>query len=408
MKCRYCGTENVTKFIDLGLQPLSNDYILKENLAKGQHFLPLKAVYCEECNLVQIVNYKMPEGIFNSDYKYFSSFSTSWLEHCRQYVKMIVHKLELDESSSVIEIASNDGYLLQYFPEYGINPLGIEPSTDTAKVAIEKGIETISEFFGEDYAKELLEIRGGADLVICNNVLAHVPFIGDFVRGLKIILKKSGTITLECQHLLNVIKFKQFDTIYHEHFSYLSLCSLTRIFEDAGLKIYDVEKLPTHGGSLRIYVCHAESGTYKTEDIVAELLQEEQQYGLNMSGTYNEFDESVRVLKREVLKKLISIKDSGKKIIGYGAAAKGNTFFNYCGIKTDMIEFVVDANPHKQGTYLPGSLIPVLSPDEISIVKPDYIVIIPWNLRDEISEQLSYVREWGCRFLIFIPEVEEF
>lgn len=402
--CRYCRQELKTMFVDLGLEPLSNDYIQKESVGKGQYHLPLRAAVCEDCRLVQVLDFEMPEGIFNSEYKYFSSYSTSWLKHCKSYVDMIVGRLSLNADSVVMEVASNDGYLLQYFKEYGIAPIGIEPSRSVAKVAIAKGIETRIDFFGTEFAKNL---EKKADLIIGNNVLAHVPDIRDFVGGFKEALKPGGVVTVEFPHLLNLIRYNQFDTIYHEHFSYLSILAVKRIFEEQGLKLFDIERLNTHGGSLRVYATHEGNRQQPVSEHVEELLAEEIAFGLDRNDVYEQFAENVKQIKLNILEKLVALKKAGKHIVGYGAAAKGNTLLNYCGIGREIIDYVVDANPNKQGCLLPGTLIPILAPEEISRTKPDYIIIIPWNLKEEIRETLSYAREWGAKFLLLIPEVEE-
>ncbi len=403
--CRYCKEELKTMFVDLGLEPLSNDYIKKEFVGKGQYQLPLRAAVCDKCKLVQVLDFEMPEGIFNSEYKYFSSFSISWLEHCKAYVDMIVDKLSLNPESVVMEVASNDGYLLQYFKEYGIEPIGIEPSRSVAEAAIEKGIETRIAFFGTEFAKNL---EKKADLIIGNNVLAHVPDIRDFVGGFKEALKPEGVVTVEFPHLLNLIRWNQFDTIYHEHFSYLSMLAVKRIFEEQGLKIFDIERLRTHGGSLRVYACHAKNQAQQVSSHVEEVIAEEKAFGLDKNAVYEEFAEKVKTIKLDILEKLIDLKRKGNHIVGYGAAAKGNTLLNYCGVGKEMIDYVVDANPNKQGCLLPGTLIPVLAPEEISKTRPDFIIIIPWNLKEEIRETLAYAKEWGAKFMTLIPEIEEF
>lgn len=407
MKCRFCGNETDILVVDLGLQPLSNSYIKKENVCKGQHFLPLKVFYCDECKLTQIENYDAPQEIFNDEYKYYSSFSSSWLKHSSDYVGMIVERLSLDETSKVMEIASNDGYLLQYFLEYGIHPVGIEPSSSTAQIAKEKGIETYCEFWGKAYSDEYVKQNGKLDLIIGNNVLAHVPDIKDFVAGIKNALNEMGTVTMEFPHLLNLLKYNQFDTIYHEHFSYISLLFAKRLFEESNLEIYDVEKLSTHGGSLRIYAKHMGNKNIKVCGSVAEILKEELEYGLDDKTCYEAFNHRVENLKIDIIEKLYSIKKHGKKIVAYGAAAKGNTLLNYCGIKNDVIDYVCDASPYKQGLLLPGSLIPIVSPEEIRNTKPDYILIVPWNLEKEIKDLLSYTKEWDAKLLTFIPDVHE-
>ena len=406
-RCRYCGNELKTCMTDLGLSPLSNSYISEENIEKGQSYIPLKVFYCKECKLVQTSKYEAPESIFNSDYKYFSSYSSSWLKHSEEYVSMIIDRLNLNSDSRVMEIASNDGYLLQYFLKKGINPIGIEPSETTAIVAREKGINTLVEYFGESFAKKHIELYGKYDLILGNNVLAHVPMISDFVKGLKVALKPQGTVTMEFPHLLNLMKFKQFDTIYHEHFSYLSVLFLKRLFKDNGLKIYDIEKLSTHGGSLRIYVTHEEN-LCDISERVEEIEKEEIEYGLDKEKCYLKFNDMVKSMKYNTMVRLNELKLDGKKIVGYGAAAKGNTFFNYCGIKNETVDFIADLNPYKIGLFTPGALIPIVSPDRIKEEKPDYIIIIPWNLEKEIVKQLEYVREWGGKFIVLVPEIRIF
>lgn len=405
LKCRYCGNELNVCMSDLGLAPLSNDYLGEEDIARGQYTLPLSVYHCKGCNLVQVVNYEAPDGVFNESYKYYSSFSSSWLKHSEEYVDFIVSKLNLQEDANVVEIASNDGYLLQYFGKYNIKPIGIEPASSTAQVAREKGIETIEALFGLDFAKELVKTKGKMDLIIGNNVLAHVPFIGDFVAGLKRALKDDGTITMEFPHLLNLMKYNQFDTIYHEHFSYLSILAVKRVFEDNGLKLYDVQKLSTHGGSLRIFATHVENMEKQVTGAVTDIINEEKEYGLEDEKKYIEFYNKTQKMKLDIWKQLIDLKERGKTIVGYGAAAKGNTLFNYCGIKSDVIDYVADLSPYKQNFYLPGSLIPIVSPEKIKETKPDYVIIIPWNIKEEIMEQLSYIREWDGKFITFIPEI---
>lgn len=407
VQCRYCGTELKVCMADLGLAPLSNNYLAEKEISKGQYTLPLKAYYCDCCSLVQIADYEAPANVFNRGYKYYSSFSSSWLKHSQKYVDYIVKRLQLTEKSNVLEIASNDGYLLQYFKKYQIEPLGIEPSASTAEIARNKGIRTIEAFFGAEYAKGLAENGNRFDLIIGNNVLAHVPYIGDFVAGLKYVLSKEGTITMEFPHLLNLIKHNQFDTIYHEHYSYLDILAVKKIFSENGLKIYDIQKLNTHGGSLRIFATHEENSNVSILNSVEETLKEEIQFGLNDGKVYKAFCENVKNMKFDIWKKLISIKEEGKSIVGYGAAAKGNTLFNYCGIKSDVMDYVADLSPYKQDLFLPGSLIPVVSPEVIEETKPDYVVIIPWNLKEEIMEQLSFIKKWGGKFLTLIPETVE-
>lgn len=407
-KCRYCGNELVTCMADLGLAPLSNDYLIKKNIEKGEHTLPLIVYHCTCCNLVQIANYEKPEGIFDEGYKYFSSFSKTWLKHCENYVDMIVERLSLNSKSKVLEIASNDGYLLQYFKKYNINPLGIEPSTATANVARKKGIDTIDAMFDHIFAELFVKERGKYDLIIGNNVLAHVPYIGDFVSGLNVVLSENGTITMEFPHLLNLIKYGEFDTIYHEHFSYLSIIALKRIFMENGLKIYDVEKISTHGGSLRIYATHLNNENLEISPSVEETIKEETAFGLDNDSVYESFSDMVIKRKYEIWSKIIELKKEGKTIVGYGAAAKGNTLFNYCGIKSDEIEYIADLNPYKQNLYCPGSLIPIVEPGRIMETKPDVVIIIPWNIKSEIANQLSFIKDWGGVFMTLIPEIEMF
>jgi len=403
--CRFCNNELKHTFVDLGMSPVSNANIKPENLQSKEKFYPLHAHVCEKCFLVQLEEFESPKQIFNDEYAYFSSFSESWLKHCKNYTNMISEKLSLSQKSKVIEIACNDGYLLQYFVEKNISVLGIEPSLNVAKAAESKGIRTIVKFFGVNTANELSDLQEKADLIIGNNVLAHVPDINDFVGGIKILLKETGTVTIEFPHLLNLINKNQFDTIYHEHFSYLSLYTVEKIFNYHGMDIYNVEELPTHGGSLRIYACH--TGNMQKSQNVINLLAKEKEFGLTNLSTYTNFSEKVKETKRKLLKHLIEIKNQGKAIVGYGAAAKGNTLLNYCGIGKDFIGYVVDKSPYKQGLFLPGTHIPIESPEKISQTKPDYIFIIPWNIKDEIINQLSYTKEWGCRFIIPIPEVYE-
>lgn len=406
-QCRFCGKELKHTMVDLGLSPISNEYVSKENVDSGQYYYSLHVMVCEDCYLSQVMEYKAPEQIF-SDYKYFSSFSTSWLEHCSKYVDMIVKKLSLDKNSMVYEIACNDGYLLQYFQPYGIPVCGVEPAQNVAEEAKKKGIPVEVEFWGENTAKQISESRGKADLIIGNNVLAHVPDINSFVHGICIALKETGTVTMEFPHLLKLIKLNQFDTIYQEHFSYFSLLTVCKIFEKHGMKIYDVEELTTHGGSLRIYATHITNEAYGISTNVEKILLDEKEYGFEKMETYEHFSDSVKKIKRNSCKLLIELKEKGKKIAAFGAAAKGNTFLNYCGIGKEYIDFVADSSIPKQGLYLPGTRIPIVSPDKIREEKPDYIVLLAWNLKDEFSELLSYTREWGCKLITFIPETEVF
>lgn len=405
MNCRFCGEELSITFVDLGMSPLSNSFLNKSELINKENYYPLHAFVCEECFLVQLGEFESPESIF-SDYVYFSSYSTSWLDHAKSYTEKIIEILP--DNPFVLEIASNDGYLLQYFKERNIKVLGIEPARNVADIAIKKGIDTISEFFGVNLANKLVnEGKKKADLLIGNNVLAHVPNINDFVEGMKILLAEDGIITMEFPHIMKLIENNQFDTIYHEHFSYLSFFTVNKIFNKLGMKIFDVEELATHGGSLRIYATHAENNCKEVSVNVEQLLIKEIKFGINSIETYKNFREKVKFSKRDLLSKMIDIKNMNQNIVAYGAAAKGNTLLNYCGIRQDFIDYAVDLNPIKQNMYLPGSHIPVFSPDIIKETKPEYILILPWNIKDEIMEQLSYTREWGCKFLIPIPIVSE-
>lgn len=405
--CRFCGHELKHTFADLGLSPLSNEYLKKTDLERGQMFYPLNVKVCDRCFLVQAAEYQRPEQIFG-EYQYFSSYSESWLAHCKAYVDMIVPRLCLTTDSKVLEIACNDGYLLQYFRPYGVPIKGIEPAENVAAEARKKGIEVQCCFFGADSARDIAAEDGLYDLVIGNNVLAHVPDINRFVEGLGTVLAPAGTITMEFPHLLRLIEQCQFDTIYHEHFHYLSLGTVKRIFNAHGLEIYDVEKLSTHGGSLRIYAAHREYGAANMLSAVSGLLTREREFGLEDIRTYTVFSKKIQKVKLDTLQALCKWKQEGKRIAAFGAAAKGNTFLNYCGIMNDMIDFVVDSSPHKQGLYLPGSLIPIVGPDALRDYRPDYLLILPWNLTEEIVRAAEYVREWGCRFVMCIPELRIF
>lgn len=403
MNCRFCKTKLNDIFVDLINSPASNSYLTKEQLDKPEVFYPLKIYVCQKCKLVQIDEYKKSDDIFDKDYAYFSSYSTSWLAHAKNYVDMITKRLLLDKNSRVTEIASNDGYLLQYFEEKNIPCVGIEPTKSTADVAREKSIEVIEDFFGSSLAQTLAK----SDLILGNNVLAHVPDINDFVKGLKIALKEDGTITMEFPHLLKLIEENQFDTIYHEHFSYLSFYTVNQIFEKQGLKLYDVEKLPTHGGSLRIYATHIENNTEISQNVEC-LLKEEKVFGLMDMDLYQGFQEKANKVKYDLLAFLLEAKKENRRVVAYGAAAKGNTLLNYAGIKNDLIEFVVDKSPHKQGKYLPASHIPIESEEKIGELKPEYILILPWNIKDEVIEQLSYIKEWDGKFVVAVPELKVF
>ena len=407
MNCRHCNHKLTYVFADLQTCPPSNAMVKPEQLNHPETYFPLKVFVCEKCWLVQVDELEKADAIFNNEYTYFSSFSTSWLQHAKKYTDYMTERFGFNSQSLVVEIASNDGYLLQYFKEKNIPVLGVEPTANTAKVAIEKGIENIVDFFGSNLAENKLKAK--ADLVLGNNVLAHVPDINDFVKGVKIALKPNGVNTFEFPHLLQLVKHNQFDTIYHEHFSYLSLTNLVAIFATQGLDFFDVEELPTHGGSLRIFAKHKEDNSKTIEPSVAAMLAKEKAAGIDTLEYYQNFQSKVEKIKYDFIEFLINQKRAGKKVIGYGAAAKGNTLLNYCGIKgNDLIEYVVDASPYKQQKFLPGSRIPVLSKEEIEETKPDFIVIFPWNLTEEISQQLHYVKNWDCKFVIAIPELKIF
>ena len=402
--CRFCGHELKHTFADLGFSPLANEYLREADLERGQVFYPLKVQVCEHCFLAQAALYQQPENIFG-EYQYFSSYSTGWLAHCKAYVDMIVPRLGLNARSQVLEVACNDGYLLQYFQPYGIPARGVEPAGNVAEAAREKGIDVRCCFFNAETAGEIAAQDGRYDLVIGNNVLAHVPDINSFVAGLAAVLGPEGTITMEFPHLMQLIQNSQFDTIYHEHFYYLSLAAVQRIFQAHGLEAYDVELLETHGGSLRVYAAHRPYGMARMESSVPDLLAREKSFGLCGMQAYARFSEKMLRIKLETLWQFTQWKKEGKHIAAFGAAAKGNTFLNYCGINKDMVDFVVDSNPHKQGLYLPGSLVPVLAPEALRRYRPDYLVILPWNLTSEIMEEAAFVSEWGCRFVSCIPEL---
>ena len=406
MKCRFCKTELQHVFIDLINSPASNSFLTKEQLNEPEVYYPLKVYTCHQCFLVQVDEYKKSDDIFNSDYVYFSSYSTSWLAHAKKYVQAMTDRFGYNQQSKVIEIASNDGYLLQYFAEKKIPVLGIEPTKNTAAVAVKKGIETVTEFFGVKLAEKLVANGTKADLLLGNNVLAHVPDIVDFVGGMRILLAPQGVVTMEFPHLVQLIDNNQFDTIYHEHFSYLSFYTVKQIFESQGLEMFDVEELPTHGGSLRIYAKHKEDNTKKISGNVNALLKKESEKGISSLAYYDAFQQKAEKIKLDLLAFLIQQKNAGKKVAAYGAAAKGNTMLNFCGIKNDLIDFVVDLNPHKQDKFLPASHIPVVNEGYLKTAKPDYVIILPWNLKEEITSQLSYIKEWKGQFVIAIPQLE--
>jgi SAM-dependent methyltransferase len=400
--CRFCGAPLEDVFVDLGMSPLANSYVAPERENAMEPFYPLRALVCGRCFLVQLEEFETPDAIF-SDYAYFSSYSTSWLEHSRRYAEAMVERFGLDAESQVVELASNDGYLLQYFKQQGVPVLGVEPAANVAAVAVEKGIPTDVAFFGAATA-ERLAATAQADLIAANNVLAHVPDLNDFVGGIKALLAPGGVITVEFPHLMRLIDANQWDTIYHEHFSYFSLLTVRRVFEAHGLRLFDVEELPTHGGSLRIYGCHADDSTAETERAV-ELAERERAAGYERLETYTGYAGRVEADKRDILDFLIGLKREGKRVVGYGAPAKGNTLLNYCGVRRDFLDYTVDLNPHKQGHFLPGSHIPVRAPEVLAQDRPDVILILPWNLTDEIVEQLAYAREWDARFAARSPEL---
>lgn len=405
--CRFCQYALEYTFVNLGGSPISNDFLSAQQLDKPEKFYPLHTYVCDRCFLVQLPEVESREYIFgDGDYAYFSSYSESWLKHCEQYTNLMVERFGFDRSSQVIEIASNDGYLLQYFQQQNIPVLGIEPAANVAAVAEAKGISTVTKFFGVQTATELVELDKQADLLLGNNVLAHVPDINDFVGGLKLLLKPEGIITIEFPHLLQLITQNQFDTIYHEHFSYFSFLTVERVFAAHGLTLFDVEELPTHGGSLRIYGKHRENTQQIVTERVTELKTKEIAAKIERIDTYLDFTKQVESIKRQLLTFLIQAKNEGKSVVGYGAPAKGNTLLNYCGVRTDLIDYTVDLSPHKQGLFLPGTHIPIHSPDRVSETKPDYLLILPWNLRSEIIEQMANIRDWDGKFIVPIPQLE--
>lgn len=405
MNCRFCHTPLTHTFVDLGMSPLCESYISQEQLNQMEPFYPLHVFVCENCFLVQLDEFVSPEEIF-SEYAYFSSYADTWLQHAKTYTEQIVERLDLHQNSFVVEVASNDGYLLQYFVEKGIPCLGVEPAANVAQAAIEKGVPTRIEFFGVASARQMAAEGLRADLIVGNNVLAQVPDLNDFIGGLKILLKPDGVTTIEFPHLMCLVAENQFDTIYHEHFSYFSWITAEKIFAAHGLTLFDVEELSTHGGSLRIYGRHTEDARKPISKRAIELRQRELAAGLNDTTYYSAFAEQVKETKRKLLEFLIDARREGKTIAGYGAPGKGNTLLNYCGIRTDFIEYTVDRNPYKQGKFLPGTRIPIYHPDKIRETRPDYVVILPWNFKDEIMRQNAFIREWGGRFVVPIPEVQ--
>lgn len=406
-RCRFCGSILQHTFVDLGMQPLCESYLNENQLNQMEPFYPLHVYVCERCLLVQLEEYVSPIDIF-SEYAYFSSYSDTWLKHVKKYTEKIVEKFQINRKSKIVEIGSNDGYLLQYFKDKGISVLGIEPARNVAEEALRKGIPTIVEFFNSNIAQKLAIEGKKADVLIGNNVLAQVPNLNDFVQGMKILLDQQGLITMEFPHLMKLIEGNQFDTIYHEHFSYFSFITVEKIFTQHELTIFNVEELPTHGGSLRIYIRHTTNSQFPITQQVYKLREKEENAGLTDFEKYFSFEKKVRKTKHNLLDFLIKTKREGKTIVGYGAPGKGNTLLNYCGIRSDFLEFTVDRNPYKQGKFLPGTHIPIFHPDKINETKPDFIFILPWNIKDEIMKQLSYTRNWGCHFIVPIPEVSIF
>ncbi len=402
--CRFCATPLQHTFADLGASPLANSYLSPEQLHRPESFFPLHVKVCSNCFLVQLPEVESPENIF-SDYAYFSSYSDSWLEHARRFAAMAGERFALDSQSRVVEVASNDGYLLRFFAERQIPVLGIEPAANVAAAAETLGITTRVEFFGSALARRLVAEGHGADLLVGNNVLAHTPHLNDFVAGLSLLLKPQGVLSLEFPHLLRLITENQFDTIYHEHFSYFSLRTAQQVLQDHGLRIFDVETLPTHGGSLRLLACRA-AAQRPTLPTVQAVLQTEQAAGLDTLQPYLAFGEQVKTTKRRLLRFLIEAKEAGRQVVGYGAPAKGNTLLNYCGIGCDFLDYTVDRSPHKQGHYLPGARIPIFDPDRIAQTRPDDVLILPWNLRQEIMQQMAHIRDWGGRFVVAVPQLQ--
>jgi len=402
--CRSCGAELVHTFADLGMTPISNAFLRVEELNSTEPFYPLHAYVCGECFLVQLEEFESPQQIFGDNYAYFSSYSDSWLEHARRYTEQMIGRFGFGPESQVIEIASNDGYLLQYFKQKGVRVLGIEPAKNVAEAAVAKGIPTLIRFFGAKTARELAAQGTRADLLLGNNVLAHVPDLNDFVAGMKVVLKAEGVITMEFPHLQHLIEENQFDTIYHEHFSYFSFLAAQRVFARHGLELFDVEEIPTHGGSLRIYGRHAGQAGGPGER-VKELAARERRLKFEDLETYRAFSNRAQDTKRQLREFLETAKRAGKKVAGYGAPAKGNTLLNYCGVRTDLLDYTVDRSPHKQGLFLPGVHIPIFPPERIAETRPDYVLILPWNLKDEIVEQMAHIRSWGGHFVVPIPKV---
>jgi len=405
MKCRHCGAALKLPLIDLGSAPPSNAYLTEQNCHAPEKWYPLRVLVCESCWLVQTEDFTQADELFDAEYAYFSGFSQSWLQHCERYVADMVARFGLNEQSHVVEVAANDGYLLQYVKALDIPCTGIEPTKNTARAAREKGIEIIEKFFGTGLAKELVESGKQADLTVANNVLAHVPDINDFVAGFAQLLKPQGVVTFEFQHLLRLMEGKQFDTIYHEHFSYLSLTAVERIFAANNLCVFDVEEYPSHGGSLRVLAQRSDTGKQVVTTKVAKVLQDEIRAGITTRDYYSGFQDKTVQVKNDFLRFLLEAKQQGKTVAAYGAAAKGNTLINYAGIRPDLIRFVVDRNPAKQGKFMPGSRIPIMAENQLMQAKPDYVVILPWNLKQEVVQQLAYIKDWKGKFVVAVPEL---
>ncbi len=406
-RCRFCTALLRHTFVDLGMSPLCESYVSADRMNQMEPFYPLHVFVCERCFLVQLDEFVSPQDIF-TEYAYFSSYADSWVEHARQYAEMMIERFQLNGQSHVVEIASNDGYLLQHFVARGIRSLGIEPAANVASEAKKKGVPTIVEFFGEAFAQKLAADGQQADVIAANNVLAQVPDLNDFVSGLKVLLRAGGVLTIEFPHLMRLMEENQFDTIYHEHFSYFSFITAARILKAHGLRVFDVDEIPTHGGSLRLYCCHDEDEAKPTCARAKELQMREESAGLTNLAHYRDFAEQVKETKRRILEFLIGAKQEGKSIAGYGAPGKGNTLLNYCGIRSDFLDYTVDRNPYKQGKFLPGTRIPIFGPERIRETKPDYLFILPWNFKDEIMKQCSYIGEWGGKFVVPIPEMRVF
>lgn len=406
MKCRHCGQPLRLPLIDLGSAPPSNAYLSPDDLARPEKWFPLRVMVCDQCWLVQTEDFAQADELFSADYAYFSSYATSWLEHARRYVAQMRTRFGLGPQSMVVEIAANDGYLLQYVKAAGIPCYGVEPTASTAAAARQLGLEIIGDFFGVALARQLQADGRSADLIVANNVLAHVPGINDFVAGFATLLKPQGVATFEFPHLLSLLKHTQFDTIYHEHFSYLSLTALQAVFTAAGLQVFDVEALPTHGGSLRLFVQREETGEHAVTAQLAATLEAERLAGLADETGYRGLQAAADKVKNDFVAFLIEAKRAGKRVMAYGAAAKGNTLLNYAGVRPDLLSAVVDRNPAKQGRYMPGSRIPIVDEACLREQRPDYVVLLPWNLRDELTAQLDYIRDWGCRFVVAVPELE--